>query len=85
MENLLLGVAAFLLVSVLVALARTVIGPTTRDRLMALLLVGTTGAAILAVLAEATGVRALRDVALAVVALAAIVVAVRVQAEEGRR
>jgi multicomponent Na+:H+ antiporter subunit F len=49
------------------------------------LLLGTTGVALLAVLAAAADTPALRDAALAIVSLAAIVVLVRIQAEAGRR
>ncbi len=81
-DGVLLAVATFLLLNVLVGLARVLAGPSTRHRLLGVILLGTTGTALLAVLAEATDVAALRDTALALVALAALVVVVRVRAEE---
>lgn len=79
-DVLLYAVAAFLLANVLVGLVRAVRGPTTGDRLTALLLLGTTGVALLVVLAAVAEAPALRDAALALVALAAVVVIVRTQA-----
>ncbi|MDP3892700.1 hypothetical protein [Nocardioides sp.] len=83
-DGALLAVATFLLLNVLVGLARVLAGPSARDRLLGVILLGTTGAALLAVLAEITDVPALRDTALTLVALAALVVVVRVRAEERR-
>jgi multicomponent Na+:H+ antiporter subunit F len=82
--GVLVAVATFLLLNVLVGLVRVLLGPSTRDRLLGVILLGTTGVALLAVLAEVTGIPALRDAALALVALAALVVVVRVRAEERR-
>ncbi|EOM74321.1 hypothetical protein Rrhod_4465 [Rhodococcus rhodnii LMG 5362] len=67
-----------------VSSSRILRGPSTRDRLTALLLLSTTGAAALALLAEALDTPALRDAALAIVALATIIVFVRVSAERRR-
>lgn len=78
-------VAAVLLLNVLVALWRVLRGPTDTDRLMAVLLMGTTGVALLVLLAHLTRVPALRDAALALVALATVVVLVRVRAPGGER
>ncbi len=64
--------AVFLLVNLLVALLRVARGPTPADRLLAALLFGTTGVAILLLLAYATGSAALLDVALVFALLAAI-------------
>lgn len=83
-DGVLLAVATFLLLNVLVGLARVLAGPSTRDRLLGVILLGTTGTALLAVLADVTGLSALRDTALVLVALAALVVVVRVRAEERR-
>jgi multicomponent Na+:H+ antiporter subunit F len=83
-DGVLVAVATFLLLNVLVGLVRVLLGPSTRDRLLGVILLGTTGVALLAVLAEVTGLPALRDTALALVALAALVVVVRVRAEERR-
>lgn len=68
--------AIVLLACVLAGLWRAVAGPTTRDRLTAFVLLGTTGTALLLVLASITGVAAVRDAALTVVALATVVVLV---------
>lgn len=82
LDALLFAVAAFLVLNVLVGLVRVLRGPTTRDRLLAVVLLGTTGVALLAVLAEAADAPALRDVALVLVVLAVLIVVVRVRAEE---
>ncbi|NDL57932.1 hypothetical protein F7O44_12690 [Phytoactinopolyspora sp. XMNu-373] len=79
------AVAVFLLLNVIVGLVRAIRGPSIHDRLIAFLLLGTTGVALLAVLASVADVPALRDAALALVSLAAVVVIVRVQAEDARR
>lgn len=84
-DGLLFAVAGFLLLNVVVGLVRVLRGPSTRDRLLGVMLLGTTGAALLVVLAAATGDPALRDAALVLVALAVLVVVVRVRAEEARR
>jgi multicomponent Na+:H+ antiporter subunit F len=84
LDGLLVAVAAFLLLNVLAGLTRVLLGPSTRDRLLGVVLLGTTGVALLAVLAEATGTPALRDAALALVSLAGLVIVVRVRAEERR-
>lgn len=64
------------------SLVRVGIGPSVRDRVMGLALVSTTGTAVLIVLAEATGIAALRDAALALAVVAALVIAVRVVGEK---
>ncbi len=75
--NLLLAV--FLLVNLLIALLRVARGPTDADRLLAALLFGTTGVAILLLLAHAEDTLALIDVALVFALLAAIAGAVFAQ------
>lgn len=72
MSDLLYWSAVFLLANLLVALLRVGFGPTAADRLLAALLLGTAGAAILLLLAFSGGGRALIDVALVLVLLAAI-------------
>lgn len=72
MSELLLGIAIFLLLNILAGLGRVVRGPTPADRMLAAQLLGTTGAAILILLAEALGLQALRDVALVFVLLGAL-------------
>ena len=56
--------AVFLLANLLVALLRVTRGPTPADRMLAALLFGTTGVALLLLLAYAGDVPALVDVAL---------------------
>ena len=85
MTPVLLGVALVLGLTLLAGLVRALRGPGAADRLTAALLVGTTGTALLVVLSAATGVAALRDVALVLVVLAALVVVVFVDDEATRR
>lgn len=77
--------AVFLLLNVVVGLVRALRGPTVRDRLSAFLLFGTTGVALLLVLAEVIDEPALRDAALIAVVLAALIAVVRVQSEREDR
>lgn len=76
--------ATFLLVNVIVAVVRVLRGPGDRDRMLGLLLLSTTVVGLLAVLAEVMSVPALRDSALALVALAALVVVARVRSDGAR-
>jgi multicomponent Na+:H+ antiporter subunit F len=71
--------ALVLLLSLVGGLARILRGPTSADRMLAAQLFGTTGVAILLVLAEATGRAALRDVALVFALLAVVNAAVFVR------
>jgi multicomponent Na+:H+ antiporter subunit F len=73
------GVAVFLLLTLLGGLVRILRGPTPGDRMLAAQLFGTTGVAILLVLAQALDRPALRDVALAFVLLAVVNAAMFVQ------
>lgn len=75
-----LTVAAFLLLTLIGGLGRILRGPTRGDRMLAAQLFGTTGVAILLLLAEAFELSALRDVALAFVLLAVVNAAVFVRA-----
>jgi multicomponent Na+:H+ antiporter subunit F len=72
MNDLPLVLAAFLLANLLVALVRVVRDPTAADRLLAVLLFGTTGVAVLLLLAHAGASPALVDVALVFALLAVI-------------
>lgn len=72
MSSLLPILAVFLLANLLVALLRVARGPTPADRLLAALLFGTTGVAILLLLSFSTGNAALLDAALVFALLAAI-------------
>ncbi|SFM81046.1 monovalent cation/H+ antiporter complex subunit F [Halopseudomonas yangmingensis] len=65
--------ALILLLSIAAGLWRVLRGPTRADRLLAVQLLGTSGTAILLVLAEAAGQPALLDVALLLALLAAVV------------
>ena len=79
--SLLSGVAALILVSVLLGLVRIFKGPTGADRMLAAQLLGTGGVAILLILAPAMQMPALLDVALvySLLAATAMVVFVRRQ------
>ena len=68
------AVAAFLLLTLLVALMRIWKGPTPSDRMLASQLFGTTGVALLMVLAQAQGLPALRDVALILALLSVLAI-----------
>ncbi len=72
MEQLYLALALFLMLNVAAGLLRILRGPTAADRMLAAQLFGTTGVAILLLLAEAQAVPALRDVALVFALLAAL-------------
>lgn len=67
-----LGVALFLLVNLVVALLAAARGPTSADRMLMALLFGTTGTAVLVLLAAAGSGAPLVDVALVLALLAAI-------------
>jgi multicomponent Na+:H+ antiporter subunit F len=64
MQEFLLGLAVFLLMNLAAGLLRIVRGPAPADRMMAAQLFGTTGVAILLVLAQALETPGLRNVAL---------------------
>lgn len=64
--------ATILFANLLASLVRVVLGPTAADRLLAALLFGTTGVAVLLLLAQAGDDPALVDVALVFALLAAI-------------
>jgi multicomponent Na+:H+ antiporter subunit F len=70
--SFLVGAAAFLLLNVMAGLVRVARGPTPADRMLAAQLFGTTGVAILLLLADALALRAIRDVALVFALLAAV-------------
>ena len=73
MDDFHAAVALFLLVNVAAGLLRVARGPTPADRMLAAQLFGSTGTAILLLLAEATATPALRDVALVFALLASVV------------
>lgn len=72
MTEVLGALALFLVANVVAGLWRVLRGPTAADRLLAPQLFGTTGIAVLLLLAEALGAPSLRDVAI-VLALLALV------------
>jgi multicomponent Na+:H+ antiporter subunit F len=79
MDEVFLAVALFLLFNMITGLVRVWRGPTPADRMLAAQLFGTTGVAILILLAAGTGVSALYDVALVLALLAAMASIVFVQ------
>ena len=88
MNAFLTTAALALLLTLGAGLIRVLLGPTPSDRLMAAQLMGTTGIAILLLLAPVVRVPALIDVALVFALLAAVAVAAftrRCQATEGGR
>ncbi|MCF6235648.1 MAG: monovalent cation/H+ antiporter complex subunit F [Gammaproteobacteria bacterium] len=72
MELLYLGVALFLLLTLIAGLWRVLRGPTAADRMLAAQLFGTTAVASLLLLAQAFDQPPLRDVALVFALLAAV-------------
>lgn len=72
MNEFVLAVALFLLLNIVAGLFRVWRGPTAPDRMLAAQLFGTTGAAILLLLAEGLSMPPLRDVALVAALLASI-------------
>lgn len=74
MTGLYLGVSAFLLLTVLAGLVRVLLGPTPADRMLAAQLFGTTGVAVLLLLAEVLSAPPLRDVALVLALLSVLAV-----------
>jgi len=72
MQAVLMIVSLVVLLSVLAGTARVVRGPTAADRMLAALLFGTSGVAVLLLLGDAMAQPALKDVALVFAALAAV-------------
>lgn len=72
MEQIYLGLATFLLLTIVASLVRILRGPTAADRMLAAQLFGTTGVAVLLLLAEMQALPALRDVALVFALLAVL-------------
>jgi multicomponent Na+:H+ antiporter subunit F len=70
------AVCLVLTANMLVGLVRVALGPTTTDRLSAVLLLASTGVGLLVVLSVVTSFPTLRDVALVLVVLSALVVVV---------
>ena len=78
-----LAIAAVLICSAAAGLVRVLLGPTAADRVLGVLLSGTTSAAALLVLGEAAGEPALTVTALAAVLLAALLTAVFTRLDPG--
>lgn len=72
MENFYLGIALFLLLTLVAGLWRVLQGPTAEDRMLAAQLFGTTAVACLLLLSYVFGLPALSDVALVFALLAAV-------------
>lgn len=72
MSEWLLGLALFLVLNLVAGLFRILRGPTPADSMLAAQLFGTTGVAILLIIAQALHRPALRDVALVFALLAAV-------------
>jgi multicomponent Na+:H+ antiporter subunit F len=79
-----IALALFLLLNVFLGLFRVLRGPAPADRMLAAQLFGTTGVAILLVLAEGLAEPALRDIALVFALLAAVATVVFVRNVRGR-
>lgn len=79
MSEFFLTIAFALLVTIVIGLGRILRGPTPADRMLTAQLFGTTGVAILLLLAEATTQPALRDVGLVFALLAVVAAAVFVR------
>lgn len=71
MTNFYLSAAGIILFTVAIGLVRVLSGPSNADRVMATQLLGTGGIASLLLVAAATGVRGVEDVALGLSLLAA--------------
>ena len=74
MQSFYLGVASFLLLTMVLGLVRVFIGPRQEDRLVAAQLFGTTGVAVLLLLAAAFDAPAVRNTALLFAVLAVLAV-----------
>jgi multicomponent Na+:H+ antiporter subunit F len=72
METFYITLALFLLLNVIAGLARIIRGPAAADRMMAAQLFGTTGVAILLLLAQGMAAPDLRNVALVFALLAVL-------------
>ena len=86
MNQFYIGLALFLLMNILAGLKRIIKGPSMGDRMLAIQLFGTTGVAILLLMAQVFAEPALRDVALvfALLAVLAMVAYVRLVGPEAQ-
>lgn len=83
MADFLLAAAAFVLMMVALGLVRILRGPSPADRIMAAQLLGTGGVAVLLLLAQASAMPGVVDVALLLALLAAFVSVAFVKAARG--
>jgi multicomponent Na+:H+ antiporter subunit F len=75
MTGIYLGVAAFLLLTIVVGMIRILLGPTPADRILSAQLFGTTGVTALLLMAQGFSSPPLRNVALVLALLAALAAA----------
>jgi multicomponent Na+:H+ antiporter subunit F len=73
--SMLLVALVLLLLTLLIGLARTIIGPSLQDRMLSVQLLGTGGVAVLLLMAALFRASALLDVALVLALLAVVAVA----------
>lgn len=85
MTTFYLGVAVFLVLTLAAGLVRVLRGPTGADRMLSAQLLGTTGVAILLLLAEVQEEAALRDAAFLLALLAVFAVIAFVHRARGAR
>lgn len=71
-DPVLMGLAAFIIMTAFLGILRIQLGPSGADRMLAAMLFGTTGVALALVLAEAAGYDGGRDIALVFALLGAI-------------
>ncbi len=81
LDRIMIAVAIALMLTLVGGLLRILVGPSRADRMLAAQLFGTTGVAVLLLLAEAFESPALRDVALVFALLAVINTVVFVRAD----
>lgn len=84
MSAIYLAMSVFLLLTLAGGLVRVLRGPTAADRMLAAQLLGTSGVAIMLLLAEAQAEPALRDAALLLALLAVLAVVAFVQRTRSR-
>ncbi len=84
MNSFYMALTIFLVLNIAASMVRVIRGPTPADRLMTAQLFGTTGMAILLLLAEAMEEPALRNVTLVFAVLAVLLVICFVQTAESK-
>ena len=81
----LVSAAGFVMITVVVGLARILYGPADADRIMAAQLLGTGGGAIALLIATASGITAIIDIALVLALLAAFAAVALTLGEPGTK